>query len=115
MAHASPAVDLPALPREGTEAAARLASIRQALRAADMIAGKSAEELAEPIDVMEVWPALPLSTKRCFTERCERLSNVASAGLATFGGGPLNPAAADRLRDELRESFAHIEQLLARR
>ena len=75
------------------------------------MAGKSAEELARPVDITEVWPSLPPSTRRCFANRSERLSNAAVAGLAMFEEGPLNPAAAERLRVELRQSFAHIEQL----
>lgn len=76
-----------------------------------MMAGKSAEDLARRVDITEVWPQLPPSTRRCFVNRSERLSNAAMAGLAMFDGGPLNPAAAERLRKELRQSFAHIEQL----
>jgi hypothetical protein len=104
-----------ATPAHGTEAAARMASLRQALRAADMMAGKSSEELAAPVEITEVWPALPLSTQRCFASRSDRVAKAAGVGLAVFDRGPINPAAAERLRQELREGLAHIQALLDRR
>lgn len=115
MARTSLAVDLAALPPEGTEAAARLASIRQALQAADMIAGKTSVDLACPVDFTEVWPALPPSTKRCFAARSERVVNAAAGGLELYRAGPISAAAAERLRAELREGLAHLEGLFAGR
>ncbi len=104
-----------AVPAEGTEAAARLASIRGALRAADMMAGQSASELARPTEITEVWPALPASTKRCLAARSERVANAALGGLELCGARPISPAAAEKLRQELRDGLAHIEGLFAGR
>nr|WP_294171010.1 hypothetical protein [uncultured Sphingomonas sp.] len=103
------------LPPEGTEAAARLASIRQALRTADLIAGKPAADLARPVELTEVWPALPASTRRCFVARSERLANAALGGLELCGARPISPAAAEKLRDELRDGLAHIQGLFSAR
>jgi hypothetical protein len=59
----------PSRPRpSGTEKPLPLASIRQALRTADMIAGKSASELSPPVEITEDWP--------------ERLREELAAGLA---------------------------------
>lgn len=115
MARPAPAVAPLDLPPEGTEAAARLASIRQALRTADMIAGKPAEQLAAPVAITEVWPHLPPSTRRCFADRTERAANAALGGLELCGAGPISPAAAERLRQELRESLTQVERLFAGR
>jgi hypothetical protein len=105
---------LPAAPKEGTEAAARLASLRQALRMADMMAGKPITELAQPVEITEVWPSLPQATRRCFAARSERLANAAEGGLELFSAGPINEAAAERLRKELRDGLAHIGRLFDR-
>ena len=75
-------------PPQGTEAAVRLANIRQALRAADRIAGKSAADIARPLEITEVSPDL---------------------------SAPLQSLEADRLAAELRVALPHIEALLARR
>ena len=104
-----------ALPPAGTEAAARLASIRQALRTADWIAGKPMDELSRPAEITEVWPALPAASRRCFAARSERLANAASAGLELCGAQPISAAAAEKLREELREGLAHIEGLFPAR
>jgi len=104
-----------ALPPEGTEAAARLASIRQALRTADWIAGKPADELSQPAEITEVWPALPAATQRCFAARSERLANAAVGGLELCGAQPIGAAAAEKLRQELRDGLAHIEGLFSAR
>ncbi len=101
-------------PPEGTEAAARLASIRQALRTADMIAGKTTEQLAEPVAIVEVWPHLPPSTRRCFADRSDRAANAALGGLELCSNS-ISPAAAERLRKELRESLTQVERLFAAR
>ena len=104
-----------ALPPEGTEAAARLASIRQALRTADLIAGRPAAERSQIVEITEVWPTLPASTKRCFAARSERLANAALGGLELCGAQPISAAAAEKLREELREGLAHIEGLFSAR
>lgn len=115
MAQPAPAARVAHFPPEGTEAAARLASVRQALRTADMIAGKPAEQLSEPVAISEVWPHLPESTRRCFAARTDRVANAALGALEICGAGPISPAAAERLRQELRESLAHVDRLFAAR
>ena len=93
MLHPSPVLRRAGSPAEGADGGARLASIRQALRAADMIAGKSATELSAPFEISEI-PAQQRSSA---------------------GESLLAPGAAKRLRDELSSALAHVEPLLARR
>jgi hypothetical protein len=104
-----------AVPPEGAAAAARMASLRQALSTADMMAGKSADDLASPIEITEIWPALPAAAQRCFAARSERLANAAVGGLELCSARPISPAAAEKLRQELREGLAHIEGLFSDR
>jgi hypothetical protein len=83
---ALPSPNLP--PSAGTDAAVRLANIRQALHTADLIAGRVACRGANPVEITEVWPNL---------------------------SGTIQPLETDRLAAELRVALPHIEELLARR
>ena len=103
------------LPPPGTEAAAHLASLRQALRAADLMAGKTTEQVAAPIEITEIWAELPAATQRCYQARSTRAARVAGRGLAVVAAQPVNPAAADVLSDWLRADLARIEQLFTGR
>jgi len=98
---------------EGAHAAAHLASIRQALRAADMIAGKSAATLAEPVDILQVWPDLPPLHRDVFARRSQRVADRALGGLELLLSAP-NPHAAERLSDDLRKGLAEVEALFRR-
>lgn len=104
-----------ALPGEGVAAAARLASLRQALRVADMMAGKTAIQASRPIEVSEAWPLFTAAEKRYFAARTERLSNAAEGGLAVMMAQEVHPAAAERLSEELRVGLAHVEAMFDRR
>ena len=87
MLHATSAAR-PSRPRpRGTEEPARLAGIRQALRTADMIAGKSASELSSPVEITEVEPEFSPSARHCLE------------------------VATERLRNELRQSLPHLDRL----
>lgn len=101
--------------RESAHAEAHLASLRQALRAADMMAGKSPEQLARPVEFDEVWVQLPASTRRCFEARSTRAARVAGRGLEVIAAQPVSPAAADVLSERLRADLARIEALFANR
>lgn len=113
MAHPLPRTES-AFPPEGAHAAAHLASIRQALRAADMMAGKPAPAVAEPIDLLQVWPELPPAHRRAFAERSGDVANRALGGLELLLRDALAPAAAVRLSDELRAGLSEIEALFSR-
>jgi hypothetical protein len=95
---------------EGAHAAAHLASIRQALRTADMIAGKSATELAEPVDVQQAWPELPPLHRDVFARRSQRVADRALGGLELLLHAP-NPHAAERLSEDLRAGLAEVEAM----
>ena len=100
--------------REGAHAAAHLASIRQALRAADLIAGKSASDLSDQVDIIQVWPELPPLHRDVFTRRSQRVADRALGGLELLLHAP-NPHAAERLSDDLRAGLAEVEALFRRR
>jgi len=110
MAHPLPRTESPALPFEGAHAAAHLASIRQALHVANMIAGKTSAEVAEPLDVAQVWPELPPVGRDVFARRSQRVADRALGGLELLMATP-NPAAAERLSDDLRAGLADVEAL----
>lgn len=98
---------------EGAHAAAHLASIRQALRTADLIAGKSAAQVAEPIDILQVWPELPPLYRDAFARRSQRVADRALGGLELLLNAP-NPHAAERLSHDLRAGLAEVEALFRR-
>ena len=110
MAHPLPRIESPAASPEGLHAAAHLASIRQALRAADMIAGKSSTDLAEPVAVEQIWPELPPLHRQVFARRSQRVADRALGGLELLMTTP-NPVAAERLSDDLRAGLAEVEAL----
>lgn len=111
MLHASPQPDSQPTSPPGTEAAARMASIRQALRAADLIAGKTSAEAGRPTDITQIWPELGEPARRCFAARSERVANTALGGMEALLAKPVHHAAAERLSDELRAGIARIETL----
>lgn len=115
MLHASPQPDSQPTSPPGSEAAARMASIRQALRAADLIAGKSGIEAERPTDITQIWPELGDPARRCFAARSERVANTALGGMEALLANPVHNAAAERLSAELRAGIARIETLFASR
>jgi hypothetical protein len=110
MAHPLKRIESPVAAPQGLHAAAHLASIRQALRTADMIAGKRTPDLAEPIAVEQVWPELPPLHRDVFARRSQRVADRALGGLELLLATP-NPAAAERLSDDLRAGLAEVEAL----
>jgi hypothetical protein len=100
---------------DGAHAAAHLASLRAALRAADLIAGKSSEQASAPIEITEVWADLPPAAQRVYQARSTRAARAAGRGLEVVASQPVKPAAADVLSDWLRADLARIEQLFAGR
>lgn len=80
-----------------------------------MMAGKSAVQASQPIEVSEAWPQFTAAEKRCFAARTERLSNAAEGGFAVMMAKELHPAAAERLAEELRVGLAHVEAMFDRR
>jgi len=114
MAHPLPRIESPALPPEGAHAAAHLASIRQALRTADLIAGKSGGDHAEPLDITQAWPELPPLHRNVFARRSQRVADRAIGGLELLLTTP-NPVAAERLSADLRAGLAEVEALFQNR
>jgi hypothetical protein len=114
MAQPLPSSVSPAI-SDSAHAAAHLASLRQALRAADMIAGKTTDQLAQPVAFSEAWIDLPPATQRCFEARASRAARSAGRGLEVIATRPVNPAAAELLSERLRADLARIEQLFVGR
>ncbi|WP_114228529.1 MULTISPECIES: hypothetical protein [Sphingomonas] len=112
MAQPLPRTESPVV-SEGAHAAAHLASIRQALRTADLIAGKTAAQCAEPVDITEVWTDLPPLHRQAFARRSQRVADRALGGLELLLTTP-NPHAAERLSDDLRAGLAEVEALFRR-
>lgn len=100
---------------ESAAAAARLSSLRQALRVADMMAGKNSGAVSARVEVSPVWPEFTAAERRCFAARTERLSSAAEAGLSVLMADEVHPAAAHRLSEEIRVGLAHVEAMFAGR
>jgi hypothetical protein len=76
-----------------------------------MIAGKSAEQIAESVSINEVWAELPASARRCFDARAARAARAAGQGLELVASHPISPAAAEAFSERLRTDLQHIERL----
>ena len=101
------------------EAVARLASIRQALRLAEMFEGKPARPVGDEPRFEQVWP-LPEARQRCFERRSHQTAAAAEAGLevllgADAAGRRANPAAVSVLSDDIARGIAEIEALFTQR
>ena len=64
-----------------SEAVARLASVRHALRLVDGFAGGPADDLDADEEVAACWPDAGEARRRCFDRRSARLVGTAAAGI----------------------------------
>jgi hypothetical protein len=106
------------VPAPYSEAVARLASVRKALRLVEMFEGKPARPVGDEIRFEQVWP-LPPAGQRCLERRSAAAAAAAEAGLETMLGADTgrapHPAAVAVLSDEIARGIADIEALFARR
>ncbi len=107
-----------AAPQEGSpEAAARLASIRHALRLVEPFAGGPASDPEDEERIVDAWNRASDAQKRCFALRSERTVCAATAGLEALLAAreeceEVSPDAARVIAGELRSSLADLTTLM---
>ena len=98
-----------------TEAGARLASIRNALRLVDPFGGGPASDLSDE-EIAAGWAVSTESMRRCFDSRSERTIGAATAGLEAIVnirecGRVAHDAAIDQVADAIRDGLADLSDL----
>jgi len=98
-----------------TEAGARLASIRNALRLVDPFGGGPASDLSDE-EMAAGWAVSDDVTRRCFDTRSERTIGAATAGLEAIVhirecGRTAHDVAVDQVADAIREGLADLSDL----
>ena len=98
-----------------TEAAARLASIRKALRLVDPWGGGPADDLSDE-EIAAGWALSSAATQRCFDVRSERTIGAATAGLEAIVnirecGRTPHDVAIDRVAEAIRDGLADLSDL----
>ena len=98
-----------------TEAAARLAGIRNALRLVDPYGGGPASDLSDE-EIAAGWAVSTDATRRCFDARSERTIGAATAGLEAIVtirecGRVPHDAAIDQVAEAIREGLADLSDL----
>jgi hypothetical protein len=98
-----------------TEAGARLASIRTALRLVDPFGGGPASDLSDE-EMAAGWAMSTDAARRCFDARSERTIGAATAGLEAIVtirecGRVANDAAIDQVADAIRDGLADLSDL----
>ena len=115
MLHFLPTEPFEASPAPFTEAGARLASIRNALRLVDPCGGGPADDLSDE-EIAYGWGQASNATRRCFDARSERTIGAATAGLEAIVtirdcGRAANDAAIDQVADAIRAGLADLSDL----
>ena len=98
-----------------TEAGARLAGIRNALRLVDPFGGGPASDLSDE-EIAAGWAVSSESARRCFDSRSERTIGAATAGLEAIVtirecGRVAHDAAVDQVAGAIREGLADLTDL----
>ena len=98
-----------------TEAGARLASIRNALRLVDPFGGGPASDLSDE-EIAAGWAVSTESSRRCFDARSARTIGAATAGLEAIVnirecGRVAHDAAIDQVADAIRDGLADLSDL----
>ena len=98
-----------------TEAASRLASIRNALRLVDPFGGGPADDLSDE-EIAAGWAVSNDAARRCFDIRSERTIGAATAGLEAIVnirecGRVPHDAAIDQVAEAIREGLADLSDL----
>ena len=106
------------LPGPYAEAVARLASIRQALACVEQFAGEAPSDSMAEAKLAAAWPGASKAKQRVFDARSARTAAAAAAGLETLanlheGGKEAHAQAVDRLKRELGDGVASIDQLFS--
>ena len=98
-----------------TEAGARVASIRNALRLVDPYGGGPAPDVSDE-EMAAAWAISSEAKRRCFDARSERTIGAATAGLDAIVtisecGRVAHDAAIDQVAEAIREGLADITDL----
>ena len=98
-----------------TEARAKLAGIRHALRLVDPFGGGPASDTSSDDEIAAAWSGASKATSRRFDECMLRTAGAAAAGIdallaARAAGGEPNEAASQRLADEIRRGLEDISR-----
>ena len=118
MLHLAPVqpVDETPLP---SEALAKLAGIRHALRLVDPFGGGPASDPSNDAEIAAAWAGASKASSRRFDETSLRTAGAAAAGidalLATRASGQTpNEAASQRLAEEIRAGLAEVSRRMRR-
>ncbi|HVF37927.1 MAG TPA: hypothetical protein VNA29_08320 [Sphingomicrobium sp.] len=100
------------------EAVARLASIREALACVEQFSGDEPGDCMAEAKLAAGWPVASPAHQRVYEARSARTAAAAAAGLEAIAGrkdagGEPNPAAVARLKRELGEGIASVDQLFS--
>jgi hypothetical protein len=100
------------------EAVARLASIRQALACVEQFSGKEVSDSMAEAKLAAGWPNASPAKQRVYDARSAKIAAAAATGLEMIAnsqeaGNEPNPAAIERLKRELGDGIAAIDQLFS--
>lgn len=100
------------------EAVARLASIRQALTCVERVSGDAPSECMAEAKLAAAWPVASAARQRVFDARSARTAASAAAALETLAslndnGREAHPAALERLKRELGDGIASVDNLFS--
>jgi hypothetical protein len=106
------------LPGPYAEAVARLASIRQALACVEQFAGEQPSDSMAEAKLAAGWPVAAPAKQRVYDARSARIAAAAAAALESLAGQQEagqepHPAAVARLKRELGDGVASIDQLFS--
>ena len=108
----------PSAPQPYSEALARLASIRHALRLVDPFGGGPASDPSDD-EVATAWSGAGKAKNRCFDGRTERTAGAVAAGLEAMlgeqaAGREPNAAASHQIAEEIRRGLEDVARLMKR-
>jgi hypothetical protein len=106
------------LPGPYAEAVSRLASIRQALACVEQYSGEEPSDSMAEAKLAAAWPGASAAKQRVYDARSARAAAAAAAGLEALaalheGGKEPHAEALERLKRELGEGVASIDQLFS--
>ena len=119
MLHLIPVEQADESPQPYSEALARLASIRHALRLVDSFGGGPASDPAEEEPIEPSWSETGKAQARSLDIQTERTAAVAAAGLEALlgeqeAGRKPNEAASRELAEEIRRGLEDVSRLMRR-
>ena len=119
MLHLIPVEQADESPQPYSEALARLASIRHALRLVDAFGGGPASDPSDEEPIAPSWSEAGKAQARSIEIRTERTAAVAAAGLEALlgeqsAGRKPNEAASRELAEEIRRGLEDVSRLMRR-